>query len=86
MTPETVFEEVTAILARYVPQTHRGARLTPDARLEDLGIDSPQRIDILLDTEDRFRISIEESRFERVATLGDLAGLVIDSTAASASA
>lgn len=71
-----IFEAVKQIVAKYMPRSDAPVALVPDATLQDLEIDSPRRVDILLDIEDRFQISISDSQFEKVRTVGDLFALV----------
>jgi acyl carrier protein len=54
-------------------------RLTPDARLEDLEIDSLRMIEILFSVEDAFKIAVPADPAEikaRVQTFGDLADYI----------
>jgi len=55
------------------------AKLTPDARLEDLDIDSLRMIEILFCVEDEFRITVAADQAElkaKLHTFGDLAGYI----------
>ena len=71
-----VFQSVRKIVERYMPRSGAPVALVPEATLDDLDIDSPRRVDVLLDIEDHFKISISDSEFEKVRTLGDLVSLV----------
>lgn len=49
------------------------SQLTPDARLEeDLGADSLDKVEIIMNVEERFSISVPDEVAERVSTVGDL--------------
>jgi acyl carrier protein len=52
-----------------------------ETNLEELGIDSAHRIDILLETEEAFGISIEETAFGQVQRFGGLVSLVNEAIA-----
>jgi len=55
------------------------ARLVPDARLEDLDIDSLRMIEIAFSVEDAFGVKIDEEPAQlmaRIRTLGDFAAYV----------
>ncbi len=48
-------------------------QLTPDARLEeDLGADSLDKVEIIMNVDERFGISVPDELAERVSTVGDL--------------
>jgi acyl carrier protein len=54
-------------------------RLTPEARLEELEIDSLRMIEILFSVEDAFKIAVPADQAEikaRVQTFGDLAAYI----------
>jgi acyl carrier protein len=76
MTHEEIFQKLTQIIQRNAPRNAKGHVLEMDTNLDQLGIDSAHRIDILLDTEDGFQIAIEESAFAKVHRFGDLVELV----------
>ena len=44
--------------------------------LQDLGVNSARLVDIILDFEDRFKISIDDASADKVRTIGDAVGLV----------
>jgi acyl carrier protein len=44
--------------------------------LEDLGVNSARLVDIILEFEDKFDISIEDEAADKVATLGDAVALI----------
>jgi acyl carrier protein len=49
---------------------------SPDARLSDLGIDSMMVLDVVMETEDRLGIKLNDMAMPRNATLGDVVELV----------
>jgi acyl carrier protein len=84
MNQEQIYLTLGQIIARNTTRGGGPDRLEADTELDQFGIDSAHRIDILLDTEDEFHISIAEAAFAKVRTAGDLAKLVSDSLAIAA--
>jgi len=74
---KSVVQTLEQIIRRFAPK-HRGeTQLTRQTRLvEDVGIDSPRMIDIVLEIEDRLGLTIEDDEVQRVATFGDLVTLI----------
>jgi acyl carrier protein len=71
------------IVRRFAPRDRAAVPLTDDARLiNDLGIDSPRMIDIVLEVEDRFHIVIDDAAMQRVRTFGEMRALVAQLTGA----
>lgn len=50
-------------------------KVTPDASLEDLGIDSLMQIELLFDFEDKYKVKIPDLT-EKPVTIGDLIAIV----------
>jgi acyl carrier protein len=70
-------ETLEAIVRRFAPKKHLEIQFTPETHLvEDVGIDSPRMIDIVLEIEDRFGFTIEDEDAQRVRTFGELMELV----------
>ena len=76
MTEQEVFDGLKKIIEQNSPRNGRPTTLSMETNLEKLGIDSAHRVDILLETEEAFGISIEELAFGKVERLGDLVSLV----------
>lgn len=53
-------------------------KLTPDATLESLGIQSLDIISIVFALEDKFGIVLEQSEFEGVTTVEQLVTIIVD--------
>jgi len=67
------------ILRRFAPKNHTAVEFTPQTRLmEEVGIDSPRMIDIVLEIEDRFGFTIADEDAQNVRTFGELMELVQD--------
>lgn len=59
------------------------AATSPNAQLSaDLGLSSIERVELLSALEDRFQVSLDESRFAAAATLGELEQMLREATAA----
>lgn len=70
-------ETLEAIVRRFAPKIHADLQFTQQTHLvEDVGIDSPRMIDIVLEIEDRFGFTIEDEDAQRVKTFGELMELV----------
>jgi acyl carrier protein len=67
------------IVRRFAPRDRAGVPLHPDTRLiDDLGIDSPRMIDVVLEVEDRFGITVDDAAVQRVRTFGEMQTLVAE--------
>jgi long-chain acyl-CoA synthetase len=71
-------EPIEAIVARF-------AKSRPDVRLEttldELGLSSLERVELLMAIEDRFQTTIDESVYAEAKTVADLAALIEEGTA-----
>jgi acyl carrier protein len=83
MTGQEVFDGLKKIIEQNAPRDGRPSTLSMETNLEELGIDSAHRIDILLETEEAFGISIDEIAFGQAKRLGDLVSLVNEEIAKS---
>jgi acyl carrier protein len=82
LTISAVLEE---IVRRFAPHERARIPLTPETRLiEDAGIDSPRMIDVVLEVEDRFGITIEDESIERIRTFGEMLAFVSERAGAEA--
>jgi acyl carrier protein len=71
------------IVRKFAPRDRAGMALTPETRLvDDFGIDSPRMIDVVLEVEDRFRVSVDDNAMARVRTFGEVLSLVEQLTGA----
>jgi acyl carrier protein len=74
LTIPAVLEE---IVRKFAPRDRAGMPLTPETRLiDDMGIDSPRMIDVVLEVEDRFGITVDDDAMGRVRTFGEVLALV----------
>jgi acyl carrier protein len=73
---QTTAEILEQIIRRFAPQ-NRELRLTANTHLvNEAGIDSPRMIDIVLDIEDRFGLTVDDEEMQRIRTFGQLIALV----------
>jgi long-chain acyl-CoA synthetase len=63
---------IEALIARFA----RGRDVTAATTLEDLGLSSLERVELLVAIEDRFQTHIDEARFAGARSIGDLRQLV----------
>lgn len=82
MNPGTSFERVVAMINATLGAQSGTMRvpeggITLDTRLvEDLEVDSIDRLDIITDVEDEFQIAIDDDRAETLRTVGDIVALI----------
>ena len=73
----TISAVLEQIVRRFAPRERATAPITPATRLiEDAGIDSPRMIDVVLEVEDRFGMTIEDEAIDRIRTFGDMLSFV----------
>ncbi|OQA00304.1 MAG: acyl carrier protein [Bacteroidetes bacterium ADurb.Bin408] len=78
---ETVREKVIAILKKYTLNTAVWNNFTSQSRiLADLKINSARIVDIILDAEKEFDITIEDELFEKMITVDDVVTLIYQRT------
>jgi long-chain acyl-CoA synthetase len=62
---------VESVVARFAP----GRAVVPATTLEELGLSSLERVELMMALEEAFQVTIDESRFAAAKTVGDLAPL-----------
>jgi acyl carrier protein len=81
----TVGAALSEIVRRFAPRDRAAVPLNPHTRLiDDVGIDSPRMIDIVLEVEDRFGITVDDDEVQRVRTYGEMLALVAERAGAEA--
>jgi len=79
---DALFSEVADILKRSVNNRHKQdvetLEIKPESSLiDDLDLDSPTMVDVILDLEDHFQIKVSETESQSAFTVNDLKTLVI---------
>ena len=75
--PAPAGDSVEALIARFA----RGRSVSGGTTLEDLGLSSLERVELMVALEDRFQTRIDEARFSGTASIADLKRLVQEPTA-----
>lgn len=68
-----MFDRVRMVIAEEIG---RDDQITPEARFEDLDIDSLDSLEIRLSIEDEFAVEIPEPEWRKVQTVGDILGVL----------
>ena len=77
MTRAEILQEVLGILKKYKGRGADRSTLNESTSLADeLDIDSARMVDIVLDLEGKFGITIDDSSLTKLRTIGDIADLV----------
>ncbi|MFI1417014.1 acyl carrier protein [Streptomyces sp. NPDC020731] len=72
---DSVFPAVCELIHKHSAEL-AGRQLEPDEKIADLGIDSLERLSLVVDIENRFGLMIDDADLSDVHTVGELAGLV----------
>ncbi len=81
MEESVILQNLTAIITRYCKK-EGPAQLEEHLRfVEDLGVNSARLVDIVLDIEDKFGISISDELADKISTVGDALQLIQEKTA-----
>jgi long-chain acyl-CoA synthetase len=62
---------VSSVLERFVP----GRRVAPETTIDELGLSSLERVELMMALEEAFQVTIDEAKFAGARTVGDLEGL-----------
>ena len=74
-------EKVTAIVKPFAKNVEAFETATDATRIiEDLGVNSARLVDIVLEFEDEFGISIDDESADKVRTIGDAVQLIVQKT------
>jgi acyl carrier protein len=72
-----VLPEVKKILHRFAKNKPALETAGPEARIrDDLGVSSANLVDVLLEFEEKFNISITDDELEQIETLGDAVRII----------
>jgi long-chain acyl-CoA synthetase len=70
-------EPIEAIVARFA-KSRSGADIGRDTTIDELGLSSLERVELLMALEDRFQTTLDEAAYAEVRTVGDLHLVVTD--------
>ncbi|PRP66471.1 acyl carrier protein [Nonlabens agnitus] len=82
MTKEEIQDKLYSIVKIYLPQDVDASAIQPDSHLmNDLNINSAHLVDVALDVEDAFDITLDEKDMEEMQTVNDAVRIVQKKTA-----
>ncbi|SCY04867.1 acyl carrier protein [Nonlabens sp. Hel1_33_55] len=82
MTTTEIQEKLYSIVKIYLPQDVDASAIKPDSHLmNDLNINSAHLVDVALDVEDAFDITLDEKDMEAMQTVNDAVSIVERKTA-----
>lgn len=74
-----IFDKVQEIIVKELKVD--AAKVTPGASLkDDLGADSLDAVEIVMDIEDEFGVEIDDTKAEAISTVGDLVAYIEELT------
>ena len=76
-------ESIESIVARFA-KSRSGADIGRDTTIDELGLSSLERVELLMAIEDRFQTTLDEAAYAEVKTVGDLHVLVADAVGGAA--
>jgi acyl carrier protein len=75
MSRDEIRDKILGVLSRFAERTGKKVKLTESTKLDELDINSAQMIDIVLDLEDEFGVSIDDTETPKLKTVSDLVNL-----------
>jgi acyl carrier protein len=80
------FDRVSEIVRRSIRLPNPPATITPEmSLLDDLDLDSPSMVDLMLDLEEEFKLQFSDRETQSAFTVGDLSTLVLRKKAEASS-
>lgn len=76
MTREEIREEVLKLLSKFAGRAAKKTELNESTTLDELDVNSARMIDIVLDLEDQFGVTIDDSNTPKLKTVADVVSLV----------
>jgi acyl carrier protein len=84
-TPMNCVDVLQEIVSRFAPKRAKPLHLNRGTHLlNEAAIDSPRMIDVILEIEDRFQLTLADEEVQNVRTFGDLVNMVESRTAEAA--
>lgn len=75
MTRDEIREKILGVLTRFAERAGKKVKVSESTKLDELDINSAQMIDIVLDLEDEFGVSIDDTETPKLKTVSDLVTL-----------
>ncbi len=76
MTRDEIRDEVLKLLSRFAGRGAKKTELSESTTLDELDVNSARMIDIVLDLEDQFGVTIDDSSTPKLKSVGDVVSLV----------
>jgi len=78
MTEKEAFEKVVAIIKKFAKDANALASISMDTSiLKDLKVNSARLVDVVLELEDSFGITVSDDQADKVRTVGDAVKLIM---------
>jgi acyl carrier protein len=78
---EEIVAEFISLIQPYIHASGDHVITERSDLIADLNVNSARLVDIILETEDRFKIRIDDAAADRLHTVGDAADLIVATTA-----
>jgi len=75
MSRDEIRDKVLGVLNRFAERAGKKVKVSESTKLDELDINSAQMIDIVLDLEDEFGVSIDDTETPKLKTVSDLVTL-----------
>lgn len=75
---DEIRSQFLALLAPFVDERNGHPITESSSLLNDLNVNSARFIDIILETEERFNISIDDASADRMRTVGDAIDIIVE--------
>ena len=76
MNQTEIQEQVLKLLSRFAGRGAKQTALTESTTLNELDVNSARMIDIVLDLEDEFGVTIDDAKTPTLKTIGDVVNLI----------
>lgn len=78
MTEQEAFEKVVAIVKKFAKDANAVANISMETSiLKDLKVNSARLVDVVLELEDAFGITVNDDQADKVRTVGDAVKLIV---------
>jgi acyl carrier protein len=82
MTEKEAFEKVVAIVKKFAKDANALASISMETSiLKDLKVNSARLVDVVLELEDAFGITVNDDQADKVRTVGDAVKLIVGQAA-----